>query len=145
VSRPLTARSLLTVVAVLAVVAGVALAVVPFRAHLGFEPMTDLLPGASSTPNAKLMSNDLGHFGHSTKVTVACGVPTNIALRSDDVGENGWFNYAPNSGVVFSPGGPPPFLCRAPAQRRILVGAGLFLTGLVVLVGSRWATRPLPV
>jgi hypothetical protein len=78
-------------------------------------------------------------------VTVACGTPTNIAFRSDDMGENGWFNYSPNSGVVFSPGGPPPFLCRASAQRRILVGAGLFLAGFVVLVASRWATRPLPV
>jgi len=136
VSRPLTARPLLATLAVLAVVAGVALAVVPFHAHLGFEPMTDLLPGASSTPNA--------NFGQSTTVTVACGVPTNIAFRSNDVGGNGWFNYAPNSGVVFSPGGPPPVICRAPAQRRILVGAGLFLAGLAVLVASRWATRPLP-
>lgn len=143
-SRPLTARPLLATLAVLAVVAGVALAVVPFHAHLGFEPMTDLLPGASSTPNAKFLSNDLRHFGQSTTVTVACGVPTNIAFRSNDVGGNGWFNYAPNSGVVFSPGGPPPVICRAPAQRRILVGAGLFLAGLAVLVASRWATRPLP-
>ncbi|HEY7939176.1 MAG TPA: hypothetical protein VID05_05040 [Acidimicrobiales bacterium] len=143
-SRSLSTRPLLASLGVLALVAGVALTVVPFRAHLGFEPMTDLLPG-TSTPNAKLLSDDLGHFGHSANVTVACGTPTNVAFRSDDVGGNGWFNYSPNSGVVLSPGGPPPFMCRAPAQRRILVGAGLFLAGFVVLVASRRATRPLPV
>jgi hypothetical protein len=110
-------RSLLLILGGTALVVGAVLAFASYSV-----PLTDLIP---ELPGVKL--------GKRLDVPeVPCERPI-VGAWSSGGSDGGWFNYAPNSSVTFSPGAHPP-ACVTSARWRLAGGIVLLVFGAGALV-----------